>query len=386
MAHAHRPNIILTLGDDITVIAITGGPCGGKTTALADLYGRLTDRGYKVLVSPESATKLITAGMLPGELSKPEFQEEILLDILAQEERMHSIATRYRDAGRKVVILCDRGTMDGEAYIEPEQFTGIIERLGYSRSELCDGRYHAAMHLQSAAIGAVEAYTLSNNRARTETVEQAEALDRRTLHAWQCHRHPRLIDNSTDFQGKLHRLFGEICAVLGDPVPLEREDKYVIRWFDPRTLPVRHTESLIRQDYLVSPSRGEERRVRSRTDASGTIYFYTMKRRAGPGVRIEQEKMIAQPEYDALLSMRDMKKRTIEKRRVCFFWDGQFFEADFFLSPHAGLTLLEAERTESGPRDVEIPPFIQVVGDVSDDARYSNAELARGTVLGLASV
>ena len=80
-----EPYTILNLGEDIKVIVITGGPCSGKTTGIARLYRMLSDRGYKVLVSPETATKLITAGMLPGELPWPEFQEEILLDTLSQE-------------------------------------------------------------------------------------------------------------------------------------------------------------------------------------------------------------------------------------------------------------------------------------------------------------
>jgi thymidylate kinase len=90
---------VIELGPGITIIVITGGPCSGKTTGLARLKRMLEDRGYKVLVSPESATKLIEAGMPLGELPMIEFQEEILLDILAQEDRIFSIAARYRDKG-----------------------------------------------------------------------------------------------------------------------------------------------------------------------------------------------------------------------------------------------------------------------------------------------
>ena len=37
-------------------VAITGGPCGGKTTALATLRERLPQHGVSVLVVPEFAT------------------------------------------------------------------------------------------------------------------------------------------------------------------------------------------------------------------------------------------------------------------------------------------------------------------------------------------
>lgn len=43
----------------ITRICLTGGPCAGKTTALATLSLHLKQIGYKVLVVPEAATILM---------------------------------------------------------------------------------------------------------------------------------------------------------------------------------------------------------------------------------------------------------------------------------------------------------------------------------------
>ena len=41
-------------------IVVTGGPCGGKTTALSRIKIELSRLGYTVLVVPESATQLIS--------------------------------------------------------------------------------------------------------------------------------------------------------------------------------------------------------------------------------------------------------------------------------------------------------------------------------------
>ena len=41
---------------------MTGGPCAGKTTAIADIKQDLTQLGYKVLVVPEAATLLMKGG------------------------------------------------------------------------------------------------------------------------------------------------------------------------------------------------------------------------------------------------------------------------------------------------------------------------------------
>ncbi|MEI7480129.1 MAG: AAA family ATPase [bacterium] len=369
--------IIQTIGEGITVIAITGGPCSGKTTGLARLSQMLTDRGYKVLISPESATKLIQAGMKPNELPQIVFQEEILLDIVAQEERLVSIAKHYRDLSQKVVILCDRGIMDGEAYAGPKNFKDLLARHGHDYGTVCNNRYHAVMHLRTAALGAEKYYTLANNKARYETAEKARLVDQGTLNAWTRHQHPRVIDNSTDFDGKLHRLFTEVCAVLGDPIPLEKEDKFLIKPFRKKDVPtdIKCFESTITQTYLFSPVDNEERRLRKRCDRGGVSYYYTVKQDISKGVRLEKEKSITANEYVALLEMRYPKISEIQKRRLCFFWKEQFFEIDIFEEPVSNLYLMEAERTEQAP-DLEIPPFVKVIENVTGNKRYSNISIA----------
>jgi nucleoside-triphosphatase THEP1 len=44
-------------------IALTGGPCAGKTTILAQLTNVLENRGFGVLNIPEAATMMSTAGI-----------------------------------------------------------------------------------------------------------------------------------------------------------------------------------------------------------------------------------------------------------------------------------------------------------------------------------
>ena len=49
---------------NITRILLTGGPCAGKTTALAAITQDLTQLGYKVLVVPEAATMIMKGGAM----------------------------------------------------------------------------------------------------------------------------------------------------------------------------------------------------------------------------------------------------------------------------------------------------------------------------------
>ncbi len=373
---------ITDIGEEIHIIAVTGGPCGGKTTGLVKLQQMLADRGYKVIVSPESATKLIMGGFFPWEIERVLFQRQLILDTLMQEERFITAARAYRDLGHKVVILCDRGVMDGQAYTSgPEEFEGMIKDLSLSINSICNNRYHAIMHLRTAADGAEEFYTLENNNARKETPEEARSFDKKVLEAWQRHHHPRVIDNSTNFDEKINRLFAEVCAVLGDPEPIEIEQKFLIEAFNLESIPTHVTVSYIVQDYLNSSDEKEERRVRSRTDDGGTSYFYTVKRKIRPGVRSEIERAVDKEEYQRLLSLKDEKFQTIKKRRACFFFQGQFIEVDTFDLPekHKGLWLMEIEQS-SAQKDLVLPTFIKVIKEVTDDDQYSNRFIARLTV------
>ena len=51
---------------EIRKIVLTGGPCAGKTTAMSWVQNAFTEKGYKVLFVPETATELISGGVAPG--------------------------------------------------------------------------------------------------------------------------------------------------------------------------------------------------------------------------------------------------------------------------------------------------------------------------------
>ena len=76
---------------------------------------------------------------------------------------------------------------------------------------------------------AVEFYTTANNEARKEDPALAAALDDAAINAWTGHPHFRVIDNSTDFEKKMHRLVTEIASYLGEPEPFEIERKFLIK-------------------------------------------------------------------------------------------------------------------------------------------------------------
>ncbi|MBI2637298.1 MAG: ATP-binding protein, partial [Candidatus Sungbacteria bacterium] len=213
---------------DVPLIAVTGGPCSGKSTGKVAVVERFNDFGYSVLTPPEVATELFTNGAAIGGLglSPGDFQEQVLLMQLERENRYLEIAKRLKNP--KCIVLTDRGCLDGDAYMPPGEFAKLIRGMGLGRYELLS-RYKSAHHLVTAADGAPGFYTTENNSARKETPEEAICLDRRTRDAWVGVSHLQVIDNSTGFEEKIARLIKGICSVLGIPVPLEIERKFIVR-------------------------------------------------------------------------------------------------------------------------------------------------------------
>jgi hypothetical protein len=57
-------------------IALTGGPCAGKSSALAVLTEKATAEGFDVYVGPETATVLMNSGFrFPTDASDPKYDD-----------------------------------------------------------------------------------------------------------------------------------------------------------------------------------------------------------------------------------------------------------------------------------------------------------------------
>ena len=361
---------------EITKIVLTGGPCAGKTTAMGRIHEHFENRGYRVLFIPETATELITGGVSPTTCgSVLDFQVELAKLQLAKEAAFERAARTMKE--EKILIVCDRGIMDNKAYLEPLDYASWLTKMESSEVDLRD-RYDAVFHLVTAAKGAEEAYTLSNNAARSETPEEAVVLDDRLIAAWTGHPHLRVIDNSTDFEDKLRRLLAEIDRFLGEPEPYEIERKYLIDY--PDTYWLEHFPSCrkveIVQTYLNAPE-GGERRVRQRGADGSYVYFETVKKPAGADglKRVEVERRLSEREYLDCLMDADMSRHPIRKTRYCLTWENQYFEIDVY--PFwKDKAILEIE-LPSEDAAVHFPKEIRIQKEVTADLAYKNASLAR---------
>ena len=358
---------------EITKIVITGGPCAGKSTAMSRIQTAFTQLGYTVLFVPETATELINGGVAPWTCgTNAEYQEcQLILQIAKEKTFERAAKTMPND---KILIVCDRGTLDNKAYMTDEEFGNAISEVGLSEVEARDS-YDAVFHLVTAAKGAVEFYTTENNAARTETPEQAAILDDKLISAWTGHPHFRVIDNSSDFNDKMRRLIAEISTFLGEPEPFETERKFLIEYPDIKWLENNPTCQRIEiiQTYLKSEN-GDEIRVRQRGYDGNYIYFKTTKRKVSELKRVEIERRLTKEEYLNLLMESDTEKRQIRKTRYCLTYENQYFEIDVypFWSDKA---VMEIELSDENAK-ITFPEKIKVIKEVTDDEAYKNASLA----------
>lgn len=357
---------------EITKIVITGGPCAGKSTAMSRIHDEFSEKGYTVLFVSETATELITGGVSARSCISRNDYQKCQMRLQHEKEKVYGYAATVMDAD-KVLIVCDRGIVDSKAYMTHDDYVRGLSYIGLNEVEARDS-YDAVFHLVTAAKGAEEFYTTANNTARTETPEEAAALDDRLIYAWTGHPHLRVIDNSGSFEEKMQALIREISAFLGEPEPYETERKFLIEYPD-----ISWLESLenckkveITQTYLKSDS--DEVRVRKRGWDGHFVYFITSKRSITPIKRVETERRLSEAEYLRLLRDADPQKAPLHKTRYCLTYRNQYFEIDVypFWQDRAIVELELCD--ESAP--IYFPDELKIIKEVTDDPKYKNSNLA----------
>ncbi len=365
----------------IRKIVITGGPCAGKTTALSWVVENFTKMGWKVLTVEEAATQVIMRPLRPNaDLTLMGFQDLIMKTQIflenSTEQAIKDSETSLYGNDEKVLIVCDRGICDGAAYVMKQQFQELLTKNGLSTQEAFS-RYDAVFHLVTAADGAPKYYSLVGNKARSETKEQAIALDKKTREAWEGHPHLRIIDNKNlSFKRKLQKLIAEIAQELGGPRPLDERRRYLVKVSESDIAQEGFRKVEIMQTYL--PSEGDkeiyvrQRGIDGKFSFTKTVCYGASK----PDSSIELESRIEGDEYAKHLISADSRMTQIRKNRYCFVDPAKHYvKVDFFLGT-PGYALLEIE-VRNANEVVPLPGWAMVIGEVTKDPRFSNYEIAR---------
>lgn len=345
--------------------AITGGPCGGKTTAMAEVSERLRSRGVHAFVVPEAATLMFTGGASVLDLSQEQkslaFQISLLKTQIALEDAFSRVAGVTNGCA---VLLCDRGAMDGRAYMSPSLWTELLSETKFLEGELRDARYDLVVHMVTAADGAQEFYTTINNKARRESEREAIAQDRRTRDAWTGHPHLRIVDNRTGFRAKINRVFNLIADLVGVPAP---SSSWAVRKFlvssaisDP---PVSLKEFDVKQTFLVR-TQGTVESVRVRCDGRTRNFMHKVRFEG-----YDTKRQITNREYLSLLAHSDPARRMISIRRRCFAFESNYFILDDILNVHPKLRLVRCHVEQDGK--VLFPDWLEVKREVTGEVEFT---------------
>ncbi len=345
----------------VAKICLTGGPCGGKSTALAKIEKELTDMGYKVLIINEVATRIINSGIKPfgdDSISMLDFEEIMLKEQLTEEECYEKVAKLI---DRKCVILCDRGIFDIKSFISDEEFDSLLNKYNLSKLELIDS-YNLVINLDTVAKGAEEFYTTDNNEARSEGIKDAIIRDDKCQEAWSPHSNFKVIDNSTNFEEKVKRVVDTVKNYFG--IEKRNSKKYLVNIKD-NTMDILNEKEIssvqIKQTYL-SMDKDCEMRLRKRTLNGDSTYYITVKKNDYGKERIITEEKIDKKAYERLLEQKTVVNE-VNKERISFAYDDNVYKLDHF---EDGTYILEA------PENAQISPFIDLIEDVTLDDNYYN--------------
>jgi len=367
-------------------IVLTGGPCGGKTTSLARLSSFLRERGFEVMTVPEAFSLLVSNGMSLEYFLVDGFEPVVQGSVMDVQRHLEDAFEKVlRSTGKPGVLLCDRGLMDGAAYCSREQWDTVLASRDVS--SICDireGRYHAVFHLVTAAEGAEAYYTLENNLVRTETPEVARKLDKLTREAWVGHPRLHVLDNSTDFEGKLQRMVATTAKLVGLPSTLSRvTTKYLLRQAPDISLfpaDVQFRIFEVEKVYLYSKSATsnyaeEYSFIRKRQQGKGEVYGQTTVKLTHDGQEIEVKRIISRREYTSLFNTRDLKRHVVRQTRISFLYHMQSFNIHFYREPEkvCDLCILHCQFDASGgAAAATLPPFLDIDRQLTsdDNAQY----------------
>lgn len=319
-------------------IVLTGGPCAGKSTALSKLESYLLEKGYVVLIVPESATELIKGGIRP-------FGDQALYGLDFQE------------------IILD--------YLDWKQF---LASKNLKEAEL-KRQYDAVIHMVTAARSDNKIYTLENNTARTETKEEAISLDQRTLQAWSGHSNLKIVENEEEFSDKVNTVLDFCLETLDLQVAFRNQKKYIVDASDLECIQFKQlcSKSKIYQFYLDYPDSPYEFRIRNVEIEKDHYYTMTVQEKLeNDSSRLIQKRNLSKEEYLNYLENTPIRS-SIKKTRYTILYQNEYVRLDIFEN---GFVLMEVEpMTKNG--DILIPHEITVLEDVTNQPTYQNRVLSK---------
>jgi len=365
----------------IKVVCLTGGPCAGKTTALATLSEKLRERGIRVFTIPECCTMIFGNGV---SIDTPrmtrednmKFQTTLSRFIMNQEDRFIELA---EIGNTPTVILCDRGVIDNKAYIDLQSWNEIMEKNGWDESQIRNERYDLVIHMVTAADGA-EKYYMQNNEARYESPEEAREKDRKTREAWEGHPRLFVVDNNfSTFEEKVQKVSSIVIDFLGLKSPIKPTKKYILA--EKGSIPslpdgIKVEKSFIEETYLLSEEKNTEIKLVKKGFKDNFFYQIQLEYSEEGKKPVALRNYISVREYNALYETRDHSRTKVKRLRQIFLWKEVALKLDTILNIKGGFSILSVNANVN-INELGISKLFPLEREITDPKEISSSELSK---------
>ncbi|KAL4474453.1 hypothetical protein ABPG72_007852 [Tetrahymena utriculariae] len=369
----------------IIKVCLTGGPCAGKTSGLAFLSEKLKDDNFDVYVVPEVATLISNGGGMINisgfsDDDIIQFQKSLMSVQISLEENFQRLAEISQNQS---IILCDRGLIDGKAFMSDAGWQNLLKEMKLSEHEIRDKRYDFVIHLVTAADGAADYYVKEG--ARYQDIDQAVEIDKIFQKCWLGHQRLEIIDNKSvsSFEEKLEKLLFTVRRMSGVPVKgTKLYSRYII--IDPQShpnipedFPVESFE--IEDTFLYKvqydENKGKLTKIRKRVQNGDVIYLCSESHIIDGKQTIYYKKRLNYREYVLVKDREDRDRITLRKFRRQFVYQGYYYILDKYLD--YDMCILRAKNSPgSDDKQIIIPDFIQIDADVTEYKEFRSLNLS----------
>lgn len=352
-------------------VCLTGGPSTGKTSVINAINKYFSGLGYNVIIAPETATSFISSGIRPfGDNALPpiEFQRLVIQNQLHNEHICEKAAEIL--GSDNTIVICDRGALDGIAYVNELEWQEVLEKEGVHPRDLLTS-YDVVLYM----LGRSEIFTTENNKSRYEkSAEEALEKGNKVLKSYLSHDNLRVIQPREDMKDKELEVINIIANMLKLPTRIREQHKYLVNGVDTAKLASLASKVVITQDYLKCDD-DTEYRVRKVEQNGIYSYHFSVIKKGENGIReILTDDVISESAYRNLLLTKSDNSVSLTKTRYSFVHDQQYFKLDIF---DDDMCILEVNLTKENP-DISIPEFVIAVEDVTNNDEYKNINIARG--------
>jgi len=207
---------------EVVRIALTGGPCAGKTSALTALEATARAAGFRMMATTEIATLMRAGGCDEAATPVLAFQTSLAQLQLGLEDALTAVG---ESTGLPTILITDRGALDAKSYMPSSTWSAVLDAIDSTEESLLS-RYDGVIHLLTAADGARQFYKWGNVTDdsghwvyRKESPEEAIVMDRKTQAAWAAHPRRLIIPNAGPFSNKTKQAAAAMLKIAHETHP-----------------------------------------------------------------------------------------------------------------------------------------------------------------------